>query len=130
MTMKNFAFFIGLGTLFTHELDAIPNHEWRVLPLLRLLPDDLGLVVFVIAHVPIFAVLVAMVASTNERTRNLSRLAISGFLVLHGVAHLLYMDHPDYEFSSVLSQSLIFGGAVFGTIYLVLEAWSKRETGN
>ena len=28
------AFYLGLGSLFTHEIDAIPNHEWRGLPLL------------------------------------------------------------------------------------------------
>ena len=47
--MKGTLFHLGLGTLFTHELDAVANHEWRVLPLLCRLPDDAGMVVFVIA---------------------------------------------------------------------------------
>ena len=44
--MKDTVFYLGLGTLFTHELDAMPNHEWRVMPLLGRLPDDTGMLVF------------------------------------------------------------------------------------
>lgn len=43
-----------LATLATHELDAMSNREWRVLPLFSLLPDNLGRVAFVAAHVPLF----------------------------------------------------------------------------
>jgi hypothetical protein len=38
--MRDLAFSLGLGSPFTHELDAVPNHEWRGLPLLETLPDD------------------------------------------------------------------------------------------
>jgi hypothetical protein len=125
--MKDLAFYLGIGALFTHELDAMPNHEWRVLPLLRALPDDMGMAVFVIAHVPLFALLTALIASSNVRTRMKSRLIISGFLVVHALVHALFLNHPSYEFSSMLSNTLIFGGAVFGAIYLGLEAWSTHE---
>jgi len=125
--MREIVFYLGMGALFTHELDAIPNHEWRVLPLVRMLPDDIGMIVFVIAHVPIFAVLIALVASSNDRIRTNSRLVISGLLVLHGLVHALFMNHPNYEFSSILSNTLIFGGAAFGAVYLGLQIWSKHE---
>ena len=125
--MREIVFYLGMGTLFTHELDAMANHEWRVLPMVRMLPNDMGMIVFVIAHVPIFAVLIALVASSNDRTRARSRLVISGFLVLHGLVHALYMNHPNYEFSSILSNTLIFGGAAFGAVYLGLLVWSRHE---
>lgn len=128
--MKNLAFYLGMGTLFTHELDAVANHEWRVLPLVRMLPDDLGMAVFVLAHVPIFAWLAWLVASSNPRTRILSRLIISGFLVFHALLHVLFRNHPNYEFPSALSHILIFGGAVFGALYLGFHARSLRGTAN
>lgn len=53
--MKNNIFYIGVGMSFTHELDAMLNNEWRVLPLTSGLPDEMGQTVFVLAHIPLFA---------------------------------------------------------------------------
>lgn len=53
--MKKFVFYLGLSMLLTHELDAMSNHEWRVLPFLRVLPDDIGMLIFVAIHIPILA---------------------------------------------------------------------------
>ena len=44
--MKNIIFYLAMGIMFTHELDAMPNHEWRVLPLTSWLPDEYGIIVF------------------------------------------------------------------------------------
>jgi hypothetical protein len=104
------AFYLGLASLFTHELDAIPNHEWRGMPLLGTLPDGTAMWIFIAAHVPLFAIL------------------INAFLVLHGLLHALSAGEPTYEFSSRLSQVLIFGGAVLGALYLVLSV--KRDALN
>jgi hypothetical protein len=75
---RDIAFYLGMGSLFTHELDAVPNHEWRGLPLLQSLPDESAMVVFIAAHVPLFAVLIALVASSNEFSSTLSSLLIFG----------------------------------------------------
>ena len=124
--MKKLTFYLGLSTLLTHELDAMTNHEWRVLPLIRALPDDIGMLVFVAIHVPIFASVLALVASSNPQTRALSRLGVSAFLVIHGLLHFLFLDHPHYEFSSLVSEILIFGGTGLGAIYLALEFRERR----
>ncbi len=116
---------LGIGFLFTHELDAVPNHEWRGMPLLQALSDETGMAVFIAAHVPLFALLVGLVSSTNARTRALSRLGIAAFLLLHGLLHALSMGRATYEFSSTLSNLLIFGGSAFGALYLLLGA--RRE---
>ena len=119
--MKDIVFYVGLGTLLTHELDAMPNHEWRVLPLIRELPDDMGMMVFVAAHVPLFAALIALVASLKPRTRALSRSGVCIFLIVHGLLHVLFIAHPDYEFASLMSQTLIFGGSILGAAYLAMD---------
>jgi hypothetical protein len=118
--MRDMAFYLGLGSLFTHEIDAVPNHEWRGLPLLASLPDDTAMWVFIAAHVPLFAILIALVASNDQRVRGLSRIGISVFLVVHGLLHALSSGEPTYEFSSRLSHLLIFGGSVLGALYLAL----------
>ena len=125
--MKDAVFYLGLGTLFTHELDAMPNHEWRGMPFLGSLPDETAMFVFVVAHVPLFAVVVALVASRNLRARRIAQLGVGGFLVLHGLLHWLSSSRPSYEFESALSSALIFGGAALGAVYLGLELRPTRR---
>ncbi|MAE93535.1 MAG: hypothetical protein CL910_02635 [Deltaproteobacteria bacterium] len=119
--MRDPAFYLGMGLLLTHELDAIPNHEWRNLPLLRALPDEIGMQVFIAAHVPLFAIVIALVARREARVRRFSRLGVGIFLLVHGILHALLTGGASYEFGSALSSLLIYGGAAFGALYLVLE---------
>lgn len=120
--MKSIAFYLGLGLMFTHELDAVANHEWRVLPGLASLSDSAGETTFLIAHIPLFAVLIALVASLNLQVRNQARAIVAGFLVVHAVLHLLFSRVGAYEFTSTLSSVLIYGGAVCGVAYFLTGA--------
>ena len=117
--MKNVLFYTGLALLFTHELDAMPNHEWRVLPVLNSLSDSVGEQTFVLLHVPLFAVVIGLIASLNRRVRARARIVVSGFLVAHGVLHFLFSGHPAYEFFSTMSSALILGAAGCGLAYLI-----------
>ena len=126
--MKSLFFYLDLALLFTHELDSMPNHEWRVLPLLRSLSDSAGESVFVLAHVPIFALTIAYVASLNQRTRKLARDIAGGFFVVHAILHLLFSGHSDYEFSSSLSSSLIFGAAFCGLAYFLSSRFQTTDS--
>lgn len=103
------------------------NAEWRVLPLFRSLPEDVAISVFVLAHIPLIAVIVSFVASENERTRNVTKVAISAFLLLHGLGHWLSTGDPSYQFTSMLSSALIYGGASIGLAYLLLHHLDARR---
>lgn len=116
--MKNILFYLGLGTLFTHELDAISNHEWSVIPILRSLPEVVAMNTFILLNIPLFAVLVALVASTDVRLRERSRLGVGIFLVIHALLHLWFRNDVSYEFASMMSNVLIFCGAIFGGLYM------------
>ena len=124
--MNNVLFYLGLGTFLTHELDAISNREWRLLPVLHSLPDDLAMNVFVLLHIPLFAVLLALVSSTNDQLRKQSRLGVSIFLVIHAGLHLWFMNDIGYEFASTVSNVLIFGGAVIGGLHLAVHYMGSR----
>ena len=124
--MKDGIFYLGLGLLCSHELDAMPNHEWRVLPLLSSLEDSIGQVAFVIAHVPLFAIVIGLVASLNPDRRALSRRILALFLVVHVLLHLALSGHQHYEFDSFLSLALIFGSGVCGAIYLALDRFGAK----
>lgn len=117
--MKNTAFYLGLSLLFTHELDAMSNHEWRILPVLSALSDAAGATVFLIAHVPLFALVIAFVASLNLKTRTKARNIASGFLIAHAALHYWFSDDSAYEFSSLVSSFMIFGAALCGVAYFL-----------
>ena len=103
----------------------MPNHEWRVLPVLRLLEDSVGQFAFVVAHVPLFAIVIGLVASLDIRRRTVSRTVVSAFLVVHTFLHWLFSDHPHYEFHSMLSSTLIVGAGICGVAYLFF-VWRSR----
>ena len=126
--LRAVCFYLGLGLLFTHELDAMPNHEWRVLPVTAWLSDGAGQFVFLVAHVPIFALTIAFVASLNPSIRSVSRLVAAVFLVVHAILHQLFSASADYEFDSTLSSVLIFGAGLCGVVYLFLDMYSRKTT--
>ena len=126
--MKSIAFYLGISLLFTHELDAMSNHEWRVMPVLSALSEEMGATAFLVAHVPIFALVIAFIASLNLKTRAKVRNIASGFLIAHAAAHYLFSANSAYEFSSLVSSLLIYGAALCGVAYFLalrLESGSK-----
>jgi hypothetical protein len=126
--MKSFVFYLGLALLFTHELDAMPNHEWQVMPLLSDLTDTAGRNMFVIAHIPMFAVVIAYIASLKLKTRSRARDIASSFLIAHALLHFAFSGHPAYEFSSSLSSLLIYGAALCGVLFFVAR-WKEQKPG-
>lgn len=118
---REWVFLAGFSLLLTHELDAVARSEWRVLPLLEWLPDDTGFVVFVVLHVPLFAVLLWLVGHVDLQVRRRWQRIVAAFLVLHAGLHLVFSGHAHYDFHAALSRSLIFGGGAFGALFLVLD---------
>lgn len=111
-------FYLGLSLLVCHELDAVTKHEWRLLPILNLLPDASAQIAFVIAHIPLFAGIFWLVDHRSFVVRRRSRMAVDGFLVVHAVIHFLLSDHELYEFEAPLEGLLVYGGAIVGLSHL------------
>lgn len=118
-------FLLGVSLLFTHELDAMTHAEWQVLPLTSWLEPNVGRVVFVVFHVPLFAVVLGWLTSHLPQRAAKARLWIAGFLVLHGGLHAAFTSHPAYTFDGLLSNMLIFGAALCGGLYLALRRWEQ-----
>jgi hypothetical protein len=123
--MRDTLLYLGVGLFFTHELDAMRNNEWLVLPPTSWLPSEYGEAVFVWAHIPLFAILVAALSSLNIKTRQNTQLGFSIFMVVHGILHAAFMGHEKYEFGSVTSSVLIYAGAMCGALYLLLNKHSS-----
>ena len=117
--MKNLLFYLGFATLITHELDAMTQSEWRLLFILRSLPEQTASLTFVVVHIPLIAVLMWLTNNESPRIQHWSRVAVATFLMVHAGLHKLLEHHPDYTFNSSLSLGLIYGGGLLGFVYLV-----------
>jgi hypothetical protein len=127
--MKNLLFLLGLSTLIAHELDAVTQSEWRLLYILRRLPESLASSAFVALHVPLMAGILWLTTHESESVRGRSRLAMSMFLVVHAGLHQRLSNHPAYTFISPLSLALIYGGGLLGLAYVILAAIATPQIG-
>lgn len=107
-------FYMNLAWLMTHELDAIQHHEWRILPLTSWMNEGWGYRIFVVAHIPLFAVLMA-----TSHVQGM-QIAVDVFLLIHVGLHWLFRNHPDNTFNNPLSHILIVGVSPFAIGHLVL----------
>ncbi len=110
--------YLALAFIWTHELDALDRHEWRVMPLLNTLSDDLARRVFLWAHVPLM-VLSLVVVKVGPGSIGAGILA--GFCILHVGLHRVFRNHPAYEFQGLESRALILGAGLFGALYWIAQ---------
>ncbi len=113
-------FFTGLAFLLCHELDAVAQAEWRLLPFLSEMNDGDAYVVFVLLHVPLLALVLWWTGSTVPRARHRSQLLVDAFLVIHAGLHTALRSHEDYTFHTTLSDVCIYGAAALGLIHAAL----------
>ena len=126
-------YYLGLAFLFTHELDAMTHSEWRILPILRGMPDATASPLFVSLHVPLFFAILWLSQHPRERLRDATRQAVAAFLPVHAVLHFALSTEPQYEFHGLLSRILIAAAGVAGLVYLSMR-WrqgggSSEESG-
>ncbi len=107
-----------LATLFTHELDAMTQSEWRLLYVLRSLEDAQGRWWFVAIHVPLFWSLIALTHHAQASVERASRLGLAVFCIVHALLHWRLASDPLSSFTTPLSWSLILGPALLGIAYL------------
>ncbi len=115
-------FSLGLSLLLAPELDAMRAAEWRLLPVLCSLPDARGRDAFILARVPLMAVLIWLAAHPSASTRFWFQEAVDAFLVVHVALHRALAHHPDHDFHRALSRGLILGAGAVGVLHAVLLA--------
>lgn len=117
--MTRLLYLLLLGLLLAHELDAVACREWRLLYVLRALPEDTARTAFIALHVPLIAGL-AWTAASPVPAAHIGRLAVAAFAIVHAGLHYRLRHAPAYAFHSGLSVGLIAGAAGLGAVYLPL----------
>ncbi len=113
--MTELLFYAMLAFFFAHELDAVKRHEWRVLPLVRVLPEKTGEQFFIWAHVPLFAAILYFGVADPV---SVFSILLSAFAVIHVWLHWIFRNHPAYEFNNPSSWALIVGASFFGAAHV------------
>ncbi|MBF2015154.1 MAG: hypothetical protein IGS23_08120 [Rivularia sp. T60_A2020_040] len=125
--MKNLLFYLGFATIITHELDAMTQSEWKLLFILRSLPEQTASSAFVMLHVPLITVLLWLTNNQSLVFKNWSRIAFALFMIIHSGLHKLLENSLNYTFNSSLSLRLIYGSGLLGLLYLILVFTSWRN---
>ena len=115
--MHDVLYYAMIGAFFSHELDAVKRHEWRVLPLLRSLPEQMGEQVFIWLHVPLFAL---VLWGGDGDPGSVTRVGLAVFAIVHVGLHFMFRRHPTYEFNNLSSWGLILLTGFLGAMYLGL----------
>jgi hypothetical protein len=123
--MKEVSFRLGWALLLSHELDAVAQSEWRLLYILRGLPDAQAMAWFIALHVPLFALIFWLIGHAQPARREGAQLALAVFLVIHAGLHKRLESDPLYTFDSLLSNTLIYGAAACGIVYCT-KFWLQR----
>ena len=63
--MKKILIYFGVGMLFAYGLEILPSYGWRLFPSVVWLPHEYGILLFVFVHIPLLAVLIALIAGTE-----------------------------------------------------------------
>jgi hypothetical protein len=119
--IKDWLFLLAFSVLNAHELDAMSQHEWKLLFVLRDLPPDVAEQVFVMLHVPLMAILLWVTFHRSMIVSAWSRRAVCAFGIVHFALHWHLQDHHFYTFHSFLSELLIVGYGLAGLCYLLTD---------
>lgn len=111
-------FYLGLSFLTMHEMDAIRCREWRIFPLLSLLSDKLGHIIFVFAHIPLFFFMFWKLTHSQDPEAFMQGFNI--FMLVHLILHILFLKHKNNEFKDWISWTIIIGAALCGLLDLIV----------
>lgn len=120
MNWSAISYSLCVAFFLVHELDAIYRNEWRLLPLLRALPDDRGFAVFTALHLPVFVALLLSVSRYETFPASAFRGGLCAFAVVHVGIHFFWPRTELYTFDNLFSRFWIYGAGGFGAVYLLL----------
>lgn len=116
--MEHLFFYLGFSFILMHEMDAIRCKEWRIFPGISTLKEHSGFVVFMLAHIPLYLLLVwGLIASGN--TAGVIR-GLDLFFIIHMGLHVVFLLHEKNEFKDFLSWFIILGAALFGLLDILI----------
>lgn len=98
-------------------MDAIRCKEWRILPGLSLLSDNVGQIIFLFLHLPLFGFVLWKITHSQDVEAFIYGFNI--FMIVHLGLHILFLKHKNNEFKDWISWSIIIGVGLCALIDLL-----------
>ena len=114
----NIFLFLGLTFIVIHEMDAVRCKEWRMIAGLNLIGNRQGMILFLLAHIPIYTFIFYWFENLLANQNNF-RTGFNLFLMIHLVLHILFLKHKNNEFKDWVSWTIIVAAALFGLLDLL-----------
>ncbi len=118
--LKNYLFILNISLLILHEMDAIRRKEWKLFVVLKDMPEERAYLVFSILHLPLCFLILYFIINSGSPSYTIFTIIINGFLIFHGLIHLLFRNKKANEFRGIYSYALVFSMAILGALQLIL----------
>lgn len=113
-------FVLNLTLLLIHEMDAVRNYEWRMLPVLKTMQDNAAYRAFMLLHVPLYAFLLYLLLGGYQTA---AYAILDGFLILHTLLHALFERHRQNRLTSLYSRTVIYAMGALSAVHVLLRGW-------
>lgn len=117
MTVLNLIF------LLMHELDACYEGEWQMIGFLRHLPERTQSLIFLYAHIPIYALVFYYIWHVFQSTGKPLWIVVNAFGLIHFALHWQAKRWKSNVFHRLSSFFFIGGQGVTGLINLLLSSY-------
>lgn len=115
-------FFVGLSLILTHEMDAIRLKEWKMFVFLSAMTEARAYLIFTAIHIPLYILLFWGLFMTSASIKSNLVVGLDTFFAIHTLLHLLFLKHPDNQFTSMFSWIVIAGAGIAGILDLLVHA--------
>ena len=110
-------FSLELALLFVHEMDAIRRQEWNMFILLKDMEDENAYHVFMLLHIPLYTVILALLLSGHFR---MGFYIIDIFLIAHALVHMGFRKHPANGLTGRISECIILLAGILAAAHLLM----------
>lgn len=114
--MSQLFYSLAIIMLLIHEFDAYRCKEWQIFPGLSGLPEEKGKRTFLLAHIPLLALLI--LGYSIDVLYPIFFKIVNVFIILHVVLHILFIPHPKNQFKDWITWSILVSSGLLSTIAL------------
>jgi hypothetical protein len=116
--METYVFTLAMSLLLLHEMDAIRLQEWKMFIILKNLHDETAYRIFLLAHLPLYMMVIFVIAIGGELAKIILYYVVDIFLVAHSIIHYGFRKNPDNGFVTTFSQATIYSMGILAVIHL------------
>lgn len=124
-TLLERLYIVNFILLSLHEMDAIHWREWELL--LGIYNPAVGLPVFILAHIPLYGLLLFGLLRLDSLFGRRLSLVFSGLLIVHFAAHAIVLAVTGTFMHSALSAGILIGTALAAPAQFLVTMRSIRD---